>query len=156
MILILRTTLELWKKVHWKVSKNWVQFYSMTKVKIAKLRLHFAHLKMHHIHTQHNMWLHITTRGGVAAYRKSCSGIFMSNLQKKISKWYLKWGWWCDPSENESFARETMTCKVAWSKDCKKMRKQYKKGHDLRMPKLWVFKLHSLHTHTRCWDEKSW
>ena len=58
------------------------------------------------------------------------------------------WWWWCDPSENESFARETMTCKVAWSKDCKKMRKQYKKGHDLRMPKLWVFKLHSLHTHT--------
>lgn len=41
------TTLELWKKVHWRISKNRVQFYSMTNLKIAKLRLHFVHLKMH-------------------------------------------------------------------------------------------------------------
>ena len=35
------------------------------------------------------------------------------------------------------------------------MRKQYKKGHDLRMPKLWVFKLHSLHTHTHAVEMKN-
>ena len=35
------------------------------------------------LHAHHNLRPHITTCRGAAAHRKSCFGIFMSNLQKK-------------------------------------------------------------------------